>query len=309
MLQGVIDFLRGELGRLPHDRDSLLHLLHRAELANPGIVIVAALLVLVVLAFIRRHGRRSAALAIAVCGVSFFLFPAGRTVLGRAMAAQGKEKVLCIGEAIVNGAVWKTNRIKEAHACDKPLSAHVAASRTKIDSGSDGTLTGRVDGPGWTAEARAVAQHRSWKALSVDDAGSWSTFLQEDTVFYRVSGCPDDQGNAPRNVSRDTTGVRYSAYFASHVQPRAFPLIVPGAAARAPVAAGGTRGVYRFRSRTGATVAFLLPVQGDRGYCAILNGPYRRVRGGFALSRATRAGSRALESLAMTTRVAGLRNN
>lgn len=307
-LRSLIDQALEQLERIPHGPDAPGRLLDYLTGTNPALLLGSLLALCLTAIIIRRYGRHAVAAAFGFTVLSFLIFSSGRATVSRANTLPLKERPTCLALAVVNGAVWKRERLDTVKACATPQQERIERAKPKIDDASDGYLTGLIDGPDWIADVEMPASSTKQSALTVSDGGIRSVYFQQGGFAVRVDSCPDDGGTVPAAILGDASGAAYADYVFRLAVP-ATVASVARASAASTVEQGPRTGIYRFKNAAGLPVGYLLPVAGAHGYCAVLSGPWRRNGDTYSFVRSPSAGAlKRMEQVALTVRVVDLRN-
>lgn len=273
---------------------------HQATHTNPLFVLAVVLVIYVGSVFVGRNLRlligASAGvvvLSIVVQGVGVSMgWIAGPSVIGAANKLPVSSRPACIGAATLVGGVWHRSRIATVSQCDAPKTTGKTASKpagpqpsspsTGFDDGSDGWLTGTIDGPHWVANVRVKAPNPAWTIRTQKDRGNNRVLYVEDAkgdkgADFQIASCLDDGGAVPQSVKRDTSGISYTKFLFQRANRQSLSQIVPGAGIvnmrRSPL----RHGVYELTDSIGQTQAYLVPAAGVFGHCAVVSGPYQRL--------------------------------
>lgn len=307
----VVRDIVGLLHRLPDSVAELNDLLDRSLNWNPLAIVAAFAVVAFVIVTIRRKLKLFMLLMILIPFASLLVLPSGWAVIKEANKVEIKKRPICVGEAILNGAVWASERIHDVKACYVPPVPKKRAldPRSKnlglTDDGQDGKLRGKVEGYDWISVSETIAPTAEWRLVTqADEATNWiSTFIRFRGDAYEISACPTARGGIPARIAADRTGQSYVDFLAEFIDAQSVTNLLPNAASLER----DRPGRVKILNGSGQVVGYLISVSGVRGECAVISGPYRLVAKNFVPIRVVSAEQRSLlTQIARTTTVAQL---
>lgn len=287
----IVSHLRSVLENIPH----VSHRLYDTLATTPPILtILIFILLLMTLMAVKHYYRALVLAAISMVFLSFLIFAPGRAVLRQAWQLPTTQRPVCLGDALIHGAVWSRAQLKSASHCRPAPTKHQKDAADQVDSAADGILSGTINNDEWTAQITLPPLVSTREALTRDRAGTRSVYLLSPTLVWRVSTCPS-LGGVPEQFSGDNTGKAYADFFYQHVPLSSFSAVIPLVK---HINYTSTQHLYKLSSSGQLAIAYLFPVSGQEGRCAIINGPYVRHGRGFSLARPTSSASASLERLA-----------